>query len=72
LTSGSGTPFSVVAEVHPSFVDAKDAEAITVPICMLASKDEDAGEIERFHSKLKVPNHVETFDGSVHGWMGAR
>ena len=66
LTSGKGTPFSAVAEVHPAMVDPKDAENITVPICMLASKDEDADAVKSFEKALKVESHIETFSDQIH------
>ena len=72
LTSGKDTVFSVVAEVHPAMVDPKEAAEITVPIAMLASKDEPAKDVQAFEKALTVPHHVETFADQVHGWMAAR
>lgn len=72
LTSQSDTPFSAAAEVHPAMVDSNDAKGITIPLCMLASKDEDRDAVKKFEEELKVPKHVETFDDQVHGWMAAR
>ncbi|KAL9102862.1 MAG: hypothetical protein Q9163_002043 [Psora crenata] len=72
LTSQSGTPFSAAAEVHPAMVDRNDAKGITIPLCMLASGDENEDEVKAFNDELQVPNHIETFRDQVHGWMGAR
>lgn len=72
LTSQQGTPFKAVAEVHPAMVDPNDAKGITVPVCMLASKDEDAEAVKGFEKELKVKSHVETFSDQIHGWMAAR
>lgn len=72
LTSQSGTSFTAAAEVHPAMVDPNDAKGITIPLCMLASKDEDRDAVKKFEEELKVPKHVETFDDQVHGWMAAR
>ena len=47
-------------------VDPKDGEAITIPICMLASGDEDKEAVAAFEKSLKVKNHVETFQDQVH------
>jgi len=47
-------------------VDPKDAEGITVPVCMLASKDEDPEAVNGFEKNLKVASHVETFGDQVH------
>lgn len=66
MTSGSGTPFSAVAEVHPALVDPSDAGKITVPLCMLASKDENPDDVKKFKEGLKVENHVETFGDQLH------
>ena len=66
MTARSGTPFSAAAEVHPEMVDPKDAEGITVPVCMLASKDEDAEAVKNFEKNLKVASHVETFGDQIH------
>ena len=72
LTAQSGTPFSAVAEVHPAMVDPADAKGIKVPLCMLASGDEDAKAVSEFGKTLSVENHVETFGDQIHGWMAAR
>lgn len=72
MTSTSGTPFSAVIEVHPAMVDPNDAKDITIPLCMLASKDEDPEAVKGFKENLKVNNHVETFSDQIHGWMAAR
>lgn len=53
-------------------VDSNDAKGITIPLCMLASKDEDRDAVKKFEEALKVPKHVETFDDQIHGWMAAR
>ena len=72
LSSGEDSPFTAVAEVHPGLVDAKDAATIRKPLCMLASGGENADDVKDFAAALKVPNHVETFEDQVHGWMAAR
>ncbi|KAL8760153.1 MAG: hypothetical protein Q9199_000291 [Rusavskia elegans] len=72
LTSQSGTPFSASAEVHPAMVDPNDAKGFKVPVCMLASGDENPEDVENFKKSLSVDNHVETFGDQVHGWMAAR
>ena len=72
LTAGADTVFAAVAEVHPAMVDAKEGARVSVPMCMLASKDEPAQEVEAFEKALTVEHHVETFADQVHGWMAAR
>lgn len=53
-------------------VDPQGAEKISVPYALLASGEEPADAVKEFQTKLKVPNHVETFGDQVHGWMAAR
>ena len=53
-------------------VDPADAKGIKVPLCMLASKDEDPEAVKKFEAELTVKSHVETFGDQVHGWMAAR
>jgi len=76
LTSGAGSPFAAGAECHPAMVDPADAEKITIPICMLPSKDESKEDFEKFHAtlkpELKKKSVLEVYDDQVHGWMGAR
>lgn len=64
--------FKAGAEVHPAMVSADDAKGISIPIAMLASKDEPAEDVEKFEKALTGPKHVETFGDQVHGWMAAR
>ena len=66
LSSGQDTVFTAVSTAHPSMVDPKDAEAMTVPICMLASKDEPVDAVAAFKEALQVPAHVETFGDQNH------
>lgn len=72
LVCGANTPFSAGVEVHPSMLAVEDAGKITVPLCMLASQDEDAETVKKFEAELKVPKYFETFGNSPHGWMAAR
>ncbi|KAI9675287.1 MAG: hypothetical protein M1817_001189 [Caeruleum heppii] len=72
LTTREGTPFSVAAECHPAMVDPEDAKHVSIPLAVLASKDEDAEAIKQFEKNLTVPKHVETFGDQLHGWMAAR
>ena len=64
--SGSGTPFSAVVSVHPAMVDAQDAESISIPFAMLASKDEDPAAVKKFVATLKGEKYEETFSDMPH------
>lgn len=59
-------------QCHPAMVDSEDAKKVTIPMALLASKDEPADEVSKFKSSLKVPNFVETWPTQIHGWMAAR
>ncbi|PGH11571.1 hypothetical protein AJ79_04829 [Helicocarpus griseus UAMH5409] len=72
LSSMKDTAFKAAVQCHPAMVDAKDALNITIPMAMLASKDEDANEVKAFENNLKVPHHIETWSTQIHGWMAAR
>lgn len=53
-------------------VDPADAKGIKIPLCMLASGDEDANAVKAFGENLTSGKHIETFGDQVHGWMAAR
>lgn len=64
--------FKAAVSIHPAMVDASEAEKIKIPVCLLASKDEDAEEVKKYEANLTGPKHVETFGDQIHGWMAAR
>ncbi|MCJ1228933.1 hypothetical protein MMC12_005597 [Toensbergia leucococca] len=72
FTSQEGTPFKAAAEVHPAMIDPADGKGFTIPVCILASKDEDAEAVKAFGESLTVKSHIETFSDQIHGWMSAR
>lgn len=72
VNSTSDTAFKAGVECHPAMVDPADAEKITVPLCLLASRDEDAEAVKKFAANLKVPKYIETFSDQIHGFMAAR
>ena len=47
-------------------VDPSDAEKIKIPICMLASGDEDKEAVAKFEKALTGKKYVETFQDQVH------
>lgn len=65
-------PFSVAATAHPAMVDPADAEGVTVPFVLLASKEEPGDAVQKFGDALQGPKHVESFKDQIHGWMAAR
>ncbi|KAL1965236.1 hypothetical protein VTN77DRAFT_5990 [Rasamsonia byssochlamydoides] len=64
--------FKAAAQCHPAMLDPNDAKNVTVPIVVLASKDEKPDDVKAYKENLTVPNHVETFPTQIHGWMAAR
>ncbi len=72
LTSQEGTPFAAAVQSSPGRIDPDDAALCTIPMAMLASKDEDKALVEKFGEALKVKKHIEIFDSQIHGWMSAR
>ncbi|KAF2499346.1 alpha/beta-hydrolase [Lophium mytilinum] len=72
LSCAADTPFAAGVELHPSGLDTADAPGITVPLCMLASKDEEAEAVKAFGDALTVPKLVERYEEAPHGWMTSR
>ncbi|PYH49359.1 dienelactone hydrolase [Aspergillus saccharolyticus JOP 1030-1] len=75
LASGADTPFIASGQVHPGRMAAEDAQRLTIPHLVLASKDEPADVVEAYAKTIAekgLGGHVETYTTSIHGWMGAR
>jgi dienelactone hydrolase len=53
-------------------VNPDEAANISIPLCMLASKDESVDTVKAFEANLKGEKHVEIFADQIHGWMAAR
>ena len=47
-------------------VDPKDGPTITIPYCLLPSKDEDKDAVKAFAEAIKVEKYVETFGDMPH------
>ncbi|CAK7268796.1 hypothetical protein SEPCBS119000_003245 [Sporothrix epigloea] len=72
---GAGRRFNVSGTAHPGLLDPKDAEALTAPHILLASKDESAETVAEYKRILSQPGkagEVTTYENMFHGWMGAR
>jgi len=72
LVSQKDSQFKSAVACHPAMVDANDAEAITIPIAMLPSKDESQEDLEKWSKAIKVKNTVKWWPNQVHGFMAAR
>lgn len=72
MTSRSGTAWKAAAECHPAMLDPNDASGISIPFCLLASKDETKEDVKKFEQNLEGEKLVEIFDDQIHGWMAAR
>lgn len=54
LTSQQGTKFKAAAACHPAMVDPNDAPGVTIPYCMIPSKDEDKEAVSKWQEGVKV------------------
>ncbi|KAJ5087130.1 hypothetical protein N7456_010746 [Penicillium angulare] len=74
LASAANTPFAASGQVHPGAMDIADAQNLTVPHIVLASKDEPAEVVDGYAEVIMKGKggHVETYPSMWHGWMGAR
>lgn len=72
VLSEKGHPFKAGAECHPAKLDPEDAKKIEIPVAILASKDEDMGDVDSFGKNLKAGTKIEKYEDQIHGWMGAR
>lgn len=72
LALGKDTLFKAGAQAHPAMLDPEDAKNVTVPIALLASKDEDPAAVKGYEANLKVAKYVDTYPTQIHGWMAAR
>jgi dienelactone hydrolase len=70
--SGDRPLFKAAVQCHPAMLDVNDAKKVTVPMALLASKDEVAEDVKGFEKSLTVPHLVETFPTQIHGFMAAR
>lgn len=64
--------FRAAVQCHPAMLDPNDAKQVTIPMALLASKDENVADVNAYRDNLKVPKLVETFPTQIHGWMAAR
>jgi len=72
LIAGKDTKFKAAVQTSPALMDSTEAEKVTIPMMVLASKEEPADEVKKYGDKLTVKKHVETFDDQLHGFMSAR
>ncbi|KXT00853.1 hypothetical protein AC578_963 [Pseudocercospora eumusae] len=73
VTSGENSPWKVGIQTSPAMLEPEDAKKVTVPMLVLASKDEPKDKTQAFAEELKVAEKkVEIFESSIHGWMSGR
>jgi dienelactone hydrolase len=72
LIAGRQTKFKAAVQTSPAMVDPADASKVTIPMAMLASKDEDAETVKKYEEALTTTKHVEIFADVGHGWMSSR
>lgn len=66
LASMEGSKFDVAIQLHPSGLDSADAPKVTVPMCILASQDEDVEIVKAFDQALKVPSFTRIYQDAPH------
>ncbi|KAL2846431.1 hypothetical protein BJY01DRAFT_234579 [Aspergillus pseudoustus] len=62
-------------QVHPGLMDKADAEKLTIPHAILASKEELADVVQAYEEIVtanSIGGFVETYESMWHGWMAAR
>ncbi|KAL3466849.1 Alpha/Beta hydrolase protein [Aspergillus heterothallicus] len=73
LASGEGNvTFKAAVQCHPAMLDPENAKEVSIPMALLASKDENPEDVSAFGANLREDHYVETFPGQIHGWMAAR
>ena len=72
LCAGKDSLFKAAVQCHPAMIDANDAAAVTIPMAMLPSMDEDVDTCEKYKANLKTPHLFEYYKDQIHGWMAAR
>jgi len=72
IVAGTQTKFKAAALLHPVRLDPADGAKVQIPMCVLASGDENPDDVKKYSDSLTVKKYVETFDTQIHGWMAAR
>ncbi|KAL2802907.1 hypothetical protein BJX63DRAFT_425693 [Aspergillus granulosus] len=75
LSSGEGSILGGTVQIHPGLMDKADAEALTIPHAILASKEEPVDIAQAYKEIIAARGFggvVETYASMWHGWMGAR
>ena len=68
---------SAAALVHPAFIEVSDAEKVAAPLCLIDSKDEDKGTMDKFIEEVKKKPFGEKvvrkrYDTMFHGFCAGR
>lgn len=70
--AGQDSLFKAVVQTSPAMLDADDASKVTVPMMVLASKEESTEDVQKYEAALKGTKHIEVFRDQIHGFMSAR
>ena len=65
------------ALVHPAFIEVSDAEKVAAPLCLIDSKDEDKGTMDKLIEEVKKKGFGEKvfrkrYDTMFHGFCAGR
>jgi hypothetical protein len=66
LSCTADKPFAAGVELRPSGLATAHAPKVAVPLCLLASEDEDAEAVKAFGEALTVQKLVERYEGAPH------
>lgn len=72
MSTSENKTFKVTVQCHPAMLSPDDGKSVTIPMAVLASRDEVPQDVKAFEENLRVPHYVETFGTQIHGWMAAR
>lgn len=72
LLAGQDTRFKVAVQTSPAMVDPTEAKSVSIPMMILASREEPKDAVQEYAVNLTVAKHVENFGDQVHGFMSAR
>jgi len=76
LVKSDSKDYAALAGAHPSFAAADDADHVSKPLALLASKDEDKAVMKQIYEAAEAKNSgknvLKTYDTVPHGWMAAR
>lgn len=76
ILAASQNPCSALASAHPSMIDPTEVPGVTVPVLLIASKEEPVELLTQFEANLKPDvkkqSRFETYGSMHHGFAASR